>query len=126
MTRAETLLWRYLKAHRLDELGFRRQVPMGKFIADFACHAAHLVVEVDGASHDIALRQLHDRNRDAWFTSQGYLVLRFTNEGVLTNLEGVLEVVRQTATPRLPAPPSLTLPHKGGGNRPKRERRTRQ
>ncbi len=120
MTRAETLLWRYLKAHHLESLGFRRQVPMGRFIADFACHAVRLVVEVDGESHDFESRQLHDKNRDAWFTSQGYVVLRFSNEDVLTNLEGVLEVIRQTATSRLPVPPSLILPHKGGGNRPTR------
>ncbi len=124
MTRAETLLWRYLKAHHLDGLGFRRQVPMGRFIVDFACHAARLVVEVDGESHNFESRQRHDWHRDAWFTSQGYVVLRFSNEDVLTNLEGVLEVIRRTATPRLPVSPSLTLPHKGGGNRPARAART--
>jgi very-short-patch-repair endonuclease len=123
MTRAETLLWRYLKAHHLDGLGFRRQVPMGRFIADFSCHSARVIVEVDGESHDFESRQRHDENRDAWFASQGYVVLRFSNEEVLTSLEGVLEVIRQTATPRLPVPPSLTFPHKGGGNRPAQPRR---
>ena len=116
MTRAETLLWRYLKAHHLDGLGFRRQVPMGRYIADFVCHAARIVVEVDGESHGFESRQQHDKSRDAWFTAQGYQVLRFSNEDVLTNLEGVLEGIRQSAIPRLPVPPSLTLPRKGGGN----------
>ena len=51
MTRAETLLWRYLKAHHVDGLAFRRQVPMRNFIADFVCHAARIVVEIDGDSH---------------------------------------------------------------------------
>ena len=125
MTRGETLLWRYLKAHHLDGLGFRRQVPMGKFIADFACHAARVIVEIDGPSHDFESRLRHDENRDVWIASQGYVVLRFSNEDVLTNLEGVLEVIRQTATPRLPRPPTQTHPHKGGGNRPARAARAR-
>jgi very-short-patch-repair endonuclease len=51
MTRAETLLWRHLKAHRLARLGFRRQSPMDSYIADFVAHASKLVVEVDGESH---------------------------------------------------------------------------
>jgi hypothetical protein len=50
MTRAETLLWRHLKAHRLAALGFRRQTPMGSYIADFVAHSCKLVVEVDGES----------------------------------------------------------------------------
>src|SRR5262245_22450108 len=94
MTRAETLLWRYLKAHHIDDLGFRRQVPMQNYIADFVCHSARLVVEIDGESHDCASRQRRDQRRDAWFRSQGYTVLRFTNDDVLKNLEGVVEPVR--------------------------------
>ena len=72
MTRAETLLWRYLKAHRIDGLGFRRQVPMRGYVADFACHAARLIVELDGESHDFESRQRSDLARDAWLRSQGY------------------------------------------------------
>jgi very-short-patch-repair endonuclease len=117
MTRAENLLWRYLKAHHVDGLAFRRQVPMRQFIPDFVCHAARIVIEVDGASHDFASRQRADRLRDRWFESQGYAVLRFMDEQVLRNLEGVIEVIRRAAATRLlPAPPSLALPHKGGGN----------
>src|SRR5205807_10112266 len=97
MTRAETLLWRYLKAHHIDGLAFRRQVPLRHFIADFVCHAARLVVEIDGQSHDFEARQRSDRKRDQWFTSQHYAVLRFTNEQVLKNLNGVIEVIRETA-----------------------------
>ncbi len=117
MTHAETLLWRYLKAHHVDGLGFRRQVPMEAYIADFICHAARLVVELDGESHDFESSQQRDRVRDAWFESQGYVVLRFTNDQVLTNLAGVVEVIRKTAAGRTRGlPPSLALPHKGGGN----------
>jgi very-short-patch-repair endonuclease len=117
MTRAETLLWRYIKANRIDGLSFRRQVPMGRYVGDFVCHAARLIVELDGESHDFESRQRHDQKRDAWFVSQGYLVLRFTNDDALSELEGVVTVIRDTANSRMRgAPPSLSLPHKGGGN----------
>src|SRR5712691_12655879 len=97
MTRAETLLWRYLKAHHVDGLGFRRQVPMRGYIADFVCNSARLVVELDGETHDFVSRIERDRMRDAWFESQGYVVLRFTNYDVLTNLEGVIAAIHAAA-----------------------------
>ncbi|MBR1175479.1 endonuclease domain-containing protein [Bradyrhizobium sp. KB893862 SZCCT0404] len=114
MTRAETLLWRHLKAHRLARLGFRRQAPMGNYIADFVAHSCKLVIEVDGQSHDFAERVRHDETRDEWLASRGYRVLRFTNDDVMKNLEGVALAILQAAEPG--APPSLTLPRKGGGN----------
>jgi very-short-patch-repair endonuclease len=117
MTRAETLLWRYLKAHHVGGLGFRRQVPMRGYIADFVCHSARLVIELDGSSHDFASRLKRDQRKDTWLLSQGYVVLRFTNDQVLKELEGVVAVIRSTANERVRcAPPSLSLPHKGGGN----------
>jgi very-short-patch-repair endonuclease len=116
MTRAETLLWRYLKAHHIDGLAFRRQAPMGHFIADFVCHSAKIVVEIDGLSHDFQKRQRNDQKRDEWFASQRYVVLRFTNDQVMKRLEGVIEIIRHKASMRLrQSPPSLALPHKGGG-----------
>ncbi len=125
MTRAETLLWRYLKAHHVDGLGFRRQVPFQKYIADFVCHSARIVVEVDGEIHDFKSRYQSDQKRDKWFKSQGYIVLRFTNEEVLKNLEGVIALIRETASSRSSQlPPSLPLPHKGGGNSPERSATT--
>ncbi len=114
MTRAETLLWRHLKANRLAGLGFRRQSPMGNYIADFVAHSCKLVVEVDGESHDFVSRLRHDNRRDEWFESRGYRVLRFTNDDVMKNLEGVVIAIRQAAEQA--APLSLTLPRKGGGN----------
>jgi very-short-patch-repair endonuclease len=118
MTRAETLLWRYIKAGHLDRLSFRRQVPMGAYIADFICHDARVVVELDGETHDFEERVGHDEARDAWFKARGYVVLRFTNEeDVMSNLEGVLTVIRETASNGVRGvPPSLSLPRKGGGN----------
>src|SRR5579863_2195755 len=82
MTRAETLLWRYLKANRIDGLGFRRQVPIRNYIADFICLSARLIVELDGESHDFEERQKADQNRDAFFAAAGFHVLRFSNEQV--------------------------------------------
>jgi len=114
MTRAETLLWRHLKAHRLAALGFRRQSPMGGYIADFVAHSRKLIVEVDGESHDFESRLCHDSRRDEWFASRGYRVLRFTNDDVMKNLEGVVIAIALAAEQA--APTSLTLPRKGGGN----------
>lgn len=114
MTRAETLLWRYLKAHHVDGLGFRRQVPMGAYFADFVCHAAKLIVELDGESHDFESGQARDRVRDAWFESQGYAVLRYTNADVLKNLSGVVENIREIASSRLAATPLPSPPPQGG------------
>jgi very-short-patch-repair endonuclease len=114
MTRAETLLWRHLKANRLAGFGFRRQSPMGNYIADFVAHSCKLVVEVDGESHDFEERIRHDDRRDQWFASRGYRVLRFTNDDVMKNLEGVVLAIGQAAEQA--APPCLTLPRKGGGN----------
>jgi very-short-patch-repair endonuclease len=118
MTPAETLLWRYIKAHRIDGLGFRRQVPLRNYIADFACLSAKLIIELDGESHDFESRQRADQKRDAFFATEGFEVLRFSNHDVMSNLEGVVEVIRQAAAARVcGSPPSPTLPHKGGGSR---------
>jgi very-short-patch-repair endonuclease len=116
MTRAETLLWRYLKAGHLGGLSFRRQTPIGSYIADFVCHAARLIIEIDGETHDFEERQRRDTTRDRWLASRGYAVLRFTNDDVLSSLEGVLITIGDIARSRLAAPPSLSLPRKGGGN----------
>jgi len=111
MTRAETLLWRHLKADRLAGLNFRRQVPIGNYIADFVAHSCKLVVEVDSESHDFEERVRHDERRDAWLASRGYRVLRFANDEVMKNLEGVALAILQAAEQA--APLSLTLPARG-------------
>ena len=104
MTDAERRLWSALRAHRLDGLAFRRQTPIGPFIVDFVCQERRLIVEVDGGQHSESMR---DIERDRWFTSKGYRVLRFWNSDVLSNRDGVLEVILEAArgiTP-LPSPP---------------------
>ena len=118
MTRAESLIWRHLKADRIEKLGFRRQVPFRNYIADFACLSIKLIVELDGESHDFQERQSADQFRDAFFVSEGFRILRFTNEQVMTSLEGVVERIRSAAAARAcGSPPSPTLPHKGGGSK---------
>jgi very-short-patch-repair endonuclease len=87
---------------------------MGNYIADFVSHSCKLVVEVDGESHDFEERIRRDDRRDQWFASRGYRVLRFTNDDVTKNLEGVVMAIGQAAEQA--APLSLTLPRKGGGN----------
>jgi very-short-patch-repair endonuclease len=117
MTRAETLLWRHLKGNRIDGLGFRRQAPIRNFIADFVCLSTRIIVELDGETHDFEERWKADQKRDAFFVSEGFHVLRFTNEQVMSNLEGVVELIRQAAVVRASGtPPSPALPHTGGGS----------
>src|SRR3569833_1746480 len=74
MTLPEKALW---KALRTPDIGFRRQVPIGRYIADFVHLRARLIVELDGGWHDFHEAQLHDALRDDWLASQGYRVLRF-------------------------------------------------
>ena len=90
-TPAEGILWECLRARRLYGYKFRRQHNVGRFIADFYCHEAKLVIEVDGPSHDH--QQEKDIVRDAWMESLGLQVLRVKNRQVLENLEKVLIVV---------------------------------
>ena len=99
-TPAERKLWRLLRNHQAGELKFRRQVPPGRYIADFYCASAGLVVELDGISH---IDAPHDAVRDAWLTRQGYRVLRFSNYEVLSNVESVATAIVQAV--RQPPPP---------------------
>ena len=91
-TDAERLLWRHLKAKQLDGLKFRRQEQIGNFIADFVCFEKNIIVEADGGQH--ALEKEKDEERTQWLNSQGFTVLRFWNNEILTNIEGVLEAIR--------------------------------
>ena len=89
MTDAEKKLWQELRAHRLMGLGFRRQYPIRSYIADFACPTHRLIVEVDGSQHgreDIAAA---DSARTADFEDDGWTVLRFWNDDVLHDVDGV-------------------------------------
>jgi very-short-patch-repair endonuclease len=94
-TAAEEVLWERLRSRQFLGLKFRRQVPIGQYIADFYCHDRRLVLELDGGIHDEPRQQSHDGNRDLNLTTLGYTILRFTNEEVLRNLDLVLETTRR-------------------------------
>ena len=95
-TKAEQRLWYHLRAHRFMGLKFRRQKPMGRYIVDFVCVEQRLVIKIDGGQH--AAQVNYDRLRDEWLHGQGYTVLRFWNNEVMQQLEGVLEQIRLSIT----------------------------
>ncbi|MDP2242365.1 MAG: endonuclease domain-containing protein [Burkholderiales bacterium] len=95
-TEAEQWLWYHLRAHRFMGLKFKRQKPMGRYIVDFACLERRLIIELDGGQH--AEQMAYDQHRDAWLRSQGFTVLRFWNNDVMQQMEGVLEQIRCTVT----------------------------
>ena len=107
-TEPEKRLWRNLSNRQLDGLKFRRQEVIGRFIVDFMCPARSLIVEVDGDTHDAG----KDRLRDRELAQHGFLVVRFTNEEVMRNVEGVLADVTAAAAGRLSrhSPPPQPLP----------------
>ena len=100
-TSAERNLWKYLSGRKLAGWKFSRQMPVGRYFADFLCREAHLVVELDGYSHD--MRQAHDNQRDHWLAQNGYRVLRFTNSDAMENIEGVVSEIAK-ALAHLPTP----------------------
>jgi very-short-patch-repair endonuclease len=106
MTDAERLLWWHLRHGQLG-FQFRRQAPIGRYIVDFACFEAKLVIELDGSQHLAA--QHEDLLRDTWLTSQGFKVLRFWNNHVFIETEAVLAAIQQALPPPHPSP------IKGGG-----------
>ena len=107
-TKVEERLWSHLRAHRFMGLKFKRQKPMGPYIVDFVCVERRLIIELDGGQH--AEQTVYDQQRDAWLRNQGYTVLRFWNNDVMRELEGVLEEIRSalSANPTLSPSPSPT------------------
>ena len=92
-TEAEKRLWRHLRGRQLNGFKFRRQRPMGKYICDFVCLDAGLVVELDGSQH--VTDTPYDEARDACLRAHGYRVLRFWNGRVFTEMEAVVETICQ-------------------------------
>ena len=101
---AERLLWRRLQDRQLAGFKFRRQVPIGPYIVDFVCFAARLVIEVDGGQHAMSPA---DVRRDRWFAAQGFRLLRFWNNEVLDNLDGVLRTIADVLAVEPPHPNPL-------------------
>ena len=102
MTVAETMLWRSLR-NRGIAAKFRRQVPIGPYVADFACAAARLTVELDGRPHDDPERQAHDHGRDARLTEHGWCVLRIPDDIVIGGGDIVLGRIEAALTPQVPS-----------------------
>ena len=99
-TEAEQLLWAHLRARRLGDLKFRRQVPWDDYILDFVCEEARLVVEVDGSQHYESDQEARDESRTSNLSKAGYLVLRFPNDEVLRRLQLVLDAILTSALTR--------------------------
>jgi len=117
-TDTENILWRSLRAKRLQGLKFRRQEPIGKYIVDFVCHEKKIIIELDGGQH--SEESGNDQERDEWLRSQGFRVLRFWNNDVLSQTEEILEIILKKC---LESPSPSSPPIKGGENRgiPSRE-----
>ena len=88
-TEVEKILWRHLRMWQLDGYKFRRQQPIGNYIVDFVCLESRLIVELDGGQH--MEQSDYDAERDNWLRAQGFIVLRFWNNDVLNNVDGVTE-----------------------------------
>jgi very-short-patch-repair endonuclease len=110
-------MWSRLRDRRFLGLKFKRQVPIDRFVVDFVCADANLIVEVDGGQH--AERLAADAERTRVLESMGYLVLRFWNNDVLSNIDGVLELIASTVQSETLDPPhparlsAPTSPHRG-------------
>jgi very-short-patch-repair endonuclease len=100
-TGAEDVLWRHLRRSPVLGTHFRRQVPIGRFVADFACQAAHLVIEIDGSQHAEGPVAEADKERTRWLESEGYRVLRFWNNDITRNVDGVLEAIHHAMSPAM-------------------------
>lgn len=100
-TEAEKRLWQHLRNRQLRGVRFNRQFPVGQFICDFACREHRLIVELDGGQHSVATE--YDDRRTRFLVSQGYQVIRFWNNEVLENIEGVLMRIRESLDNR-PSP----------------------
>ena len=95
-TEAERILWQHLRLRQFGGYKFRRQQPLGNYIVDFVCLGKRLVVEVDGGQHNS--QHSYAEQRDAWLEQQGFRVLRFWNNEVLQNVEGVKGAIWQALT----------------------------
>ena len=125
MTETERRLWWHLR-HRLPISGshFRRQVPIGPFVADFCCLAKRLIIEVDGGQHSFEAQADYDLRRSEVMEAQGFRILRFTNADVMRNIEAVLDTIHthlirdlSVSAGQAAPPPPPTPPHKGEGSR---------
>jgi len=102
-TEAELAVWARLRRKQLNGIRFRQQVPVGPYIVDFLCLSHRLIVEIDGGQH--ATQILKDDRRTRWLESQRFTVLRFWNNDVSGNLDGVIETISRWLLSNPPPPP---------------------
>ena len=93
-TEAEARLWAYLRAHQVNGVHFRRQHAIGNFVVDFCAPRKKLIIEVDGGQH--LEQEEYDTERTRFLESLGYTVLRFWNNDIMTDIEGVIRVILDT------------------------------
>ncbi len=101
-TDAEFMLWQLLRGKRMEGLKFRRQHPIPPYIVDFVCTEKKLIIEADGGQHAEAID--YDNKRTAFLESKGYKVIRFWNNEILTNSEGVYQVLQKHLNIEIPSP----------------------
>ena len=102
MTDVERMLWAKIRSHQLQGFRFRRQHPVGNYIADFVCIELKLIIELDGGQH--SNQQEYDMERTQWLQTKGYKMVRFWNNDVIENLEGVLLTISTYLPPSQPSP----------------------
>ena len=100
MTDAETTLWNILRAKRFSGYKFRRQQPIGKYIVDFVCMQAKLIIELDGGQHNFSENQLIDQQRTDFLRNCGYNVIRIWNNDIFSNIDGVAQYIENSLAPR--------------------------
>jgi very-short-patch-repair endonuclease len=114
MPPGEFVLWQQLRKPGIAGLRFRRQTPIGPYIVDLFCPSRRLIVEVDGGQHSETT--VEDAERDRWLKAQGYIVLRFWNNDVLENLDGVCaEIARYAEGPPPEIADAISTSPQGGG-----------
>ena len=116
-TNVENKLWRALRRDQLEGFHFRRQHPIGPYVLDFYCAEIRLGIELDGGQHGFTRQQQRDAQRTRWLAERKIEVMRFWNNDVISNFEGVLsKIVRIARERRRTLTPSPTLPLSGGGS----------
>ena len=93
MTSQERKLWQLLRNNAMNGLKFRRQVPIGNYVADFVCEWKNLIIELDGGQHNDNAIIIKDNEKTKYFNSLGYKVLRFWNTEIDNNIEIVCEII---------------------------------
>ena len=110
MTAQEKILWNLLRNNKFYGLKFRRQVPIGNYVVDFVCEIHNLIIELDGGQHNKSDNIDYDKKRTKFLESKGYTVLRFWNNEIDNNIDGVCEIIHRTIFKKRLTPHPNPLP----------------